>query len=407
MAASIKFSGKGQPGNLLDPNNWVGGVVPGPTSSALIDMNVGAPVTGTFSVNNLMMLAPESITFAGTLDTAGVGVCQGLMICEGATATFSPGAILNDGGVLIVGNDAVGAMVAQGAGTVHSVINTGSANIGKQDGGIGTFTINDAIWNNSGHAFIGDDGSGTLNVLGASKVTFSGGVDMADEAGSHGVMTIATGASVSVGLALCVGEAASQDAGTASVSVAAGASLTTGNALEVGNGGLVTIAGGTVTGGATASCVYVQTGGEISGYGLVTTRAGAAVDDDGTILASGGTLTVNGNVGGEGSIQIAANSSAQLTGAGLGLSGIAFIGPDATLSLAHGVKAAASISGFGIGDIIEMANVDAVSFNATTGNLTLSDQGLQVSVLHLAGSFAGDTFAVTQSANGAMITLHS
>jgi T5SS/PEP-CTERM-associated repeat protein len=407
MAASIKFSGKGQPGNLLDPNNWVGGVVPGPTSSALITENVGGPVGSTFSVNNLMLLGAESIIFTGTLDTAGVGACQGLMICDGATATFTPGAILNDGHALIVGNDAVGALVAQGTGTIHSVINSVNANIGKQDAGVGTVTINDAIWNNSGHAFIGDAGSGAVNILGASIVTFGGGVDMADEAGSRGVMTIATGASVSVGLALCVGEAASKDAGTASVSVAAGASLTTGNALEVGNGGLLTIAGGTVTGGATASCVYVQTGGEISGYGLLTTRAGAAVDDDGTILAKGGTLTVNGNVGGEGSIQIAANSTAQLTGAGLGLSGIAFIGPDATLSLAHGVKAAASISGFAVGDIIEMANVDAVSFNATTGNLTLSDQGLQVSVLHLAGSFAGDTFSVTQSATGAMITLHS
>jgi hypothetical protein len=52
-----------------------------------------------------------------------------------------------------------------------------------------------------------------------------------------------------------------------------------------------------------------------------------------------------------------------------------------------------------------MANVDAVSFNAANGNLTLSDKGLQVDILHLAGSFAGDTFSVTQSAAGAMIAL--
>ena len=94
MAAgkTIEFSGKGQPGDLLDPKNWYGGVVPGIDNSALITINVGGPVGGTFSVNNLMLLGSESIVFTGTVDTAGVGACQGVMICEGATATFAPGA---------------------------------------------------------------------------------------------------------------------------------------------------------------------------------------------------------------------------------------------------------------------------------------------------------------------------
>src|SRR5580658_58878 len=329
MAATIKFSGDGQAGNLLDPKNWVGGVVPGITDSALITMNVGGPVGGVFSVNNVMLLGAESIKFTGTLDTAGVGACQGLMVCEGATATFAPGAVLNDGNVLIVGNDGVGTMVAQGSGTIHSVIDTVDANIGKEAAGVGTLTIDDAIWRNSGHAVIGDDGSGTLNVIDKASVTFTGGVDMADDTGSHGTLTIASGGTVTVGLALCVGDAAPKSFGTASVNVESGSTLTVGSALEIGTGSELTIAGGTVTGGALADCVYVRTGGEISGYGLLTTRAGAAIDDDGTILATGGTLRVGGNVGGQGSIQIAANSTALLTGTTLGLSSIAFVGVDA------------------------------------------------------------------------------
>src|ERR1700722_12877534 len=35
---TITFSGKGQPGNLLDPHNWVGNTAPGVDDTALITM---------------------------------------------------------------------------------------------------------------------------------------------------------------------------------------------------------------------------------------------------------------------------------------------------------------------------------------------------------------------------------
>jgi hypothetical protein len=44
IGTTIKFSGKGQAGNLLDPKNWIGGVVPGVNDTALITENVGGPV---------------------------------------------------------------------------------------------------------------------------------------------------------------------------------------------------------------------------------------------------------------------------------------------------------------------------------------------------------------------------
>jgi hypothetical protein len=65
----------------------------------------------------------------------------------------------------------------------------------------------------------------------------------------------------------------------------------------------------------------------------------------------------------------------------------------------------AAISGFAIGDAISMAGVDAMSFNALTGVLTLSEHNAQVESLHLVGSFAGDVFALHQMAAGAVITL--
>ena len=118
------------------------------------------------------------------------------------------------------------------------------------------------------------------------------------------------------------------------------------------------------------------------------------------------TLLVDDSVGGKGAIQIAADSTATITGSSLKLASIAFIGPDATLTLAQGSDVTASISGFAIGDIIAMAHIDAVTFAASTGTLTLGAHNATVESLHLVGNFTGDTFGVQQTTGDALITLH-
>jgi hypothetical protein len=160
-----------------------------------------------------------------------------------------------------------------------------------------------------------------------------------------------------------------------------------------------------VTAGVAGGILWTLAGGVIAGNGMLATPDGQAIVDNGIIKASGGTLTVQGNITGAGSIQVDANSTAALTGSSLKLASIAFIGSDATLSLAHGSLVASAISGFSIGDMIATTNVDAVSFVAKTGMLTLSDDGAKVGTLHFVGSFAGDIFAVNQTAAGSVITL--
>ncbi len=398
VGKTITFSGKGQPGNLLDPKNWAGGTVPGIDNTALITTNVGGPVSGVFSVNNLMLLGAETITFTGTLDAAGVGACQGLMVCDGATAIFAAGARLNDGNVLIVGNDAVGSLLALGAGATQSSLSSVDANLGKQDAGVGTVTIDDGVWTNSGHAFIGDDGAGTLTVIDDGVARFGGDVDMAADAGSSGKLTVGGGGSVVVAGTLRAGGALAASSGIAAVRVTSGGTLTVDTTLAVGTGSTLTLAAGTVT----AGTIRVLAGGVVSGSG---TLSAPVVQDEGSIVASGGNLRLDGEVNGTGTIQIAANSTATLSGDSLRLAGIAFMGPDATLVLAHGSSVTAAISGFAIGDVIGMANIDAVSFNAATGRLTLSDHDAPVETLRLVGNFSGDGFTLQQTAAGAMIGL--
>ena len=81
MGPVTLYTGKGIPGDLSDPNNWAGGIVPGNNGFAEITMNVGAPIGGTYSVNNIMLLGSEQITFTGTLDTTGALSCVMAFMC--------------------------------------------------------------------------------------------------------------------------------------------------------------------------------------------------------------------------------------------------------------------------------------------------------------------------------------
>jgi hypothetical protein len=415
---TMTFSGKGRPGDLYDPNNWVGGVAPGINDGAVIEMNVGGPVGGTLTSNNMMLLGNETITFTGTLNLAGIpapygtllvgesGGCQGLMVCDGANAVFAPGATVNDGNILVVGNDAVGTLVAEGSGTAHSIINSVTLDVSRMDDGVGIVTIDDGVLNISAIGAIGDEGAGTLNVIDNGSANFSGGLGVAGHAGSTGQVTIASGGSVNVERTLWVGENEYGPAGTATVSVGSGSSLVVDQAIYIGSGSQIDLAGGTVAGGAVGVTIGNLAGGLISGYGTLAVPDGEAIVNNGIIRAAGGNLQMLEGVIGTGSLQIAADSTATINGITVKLAGISFIGPNATLSLAHGAIVTSPISGFAVGDIIAMANVTAATFTASTGMLALSDNGVKVDSLHLLGSFTGDTFAVQQTLSDSLISLH-
>jgi T5SS/PEP-CTERM-associated repeat protein len=308
-------------------------------------------------------------------------------------------------GNLIVGNGATGTLLVEGIGTTQSVLNTAIAQLGLTANGVGNVTVNDAVWSNSANASIGEYGVGTLNVGDDGVVNFVGGVSLGQFAGSTGQVNIASGGAVHEAQTLWVGYDEYSPAGTATVAVASGGSLTVNYAIYIGSGSQIDLTGGTVAGGAVGVTIGNLPGGLISGYGTLAVPDGEAVVNDGTIRASGGNLQINESVIGTGAIQIAANSMATITGSSLKAAGIAFTGPDATLSLAHGANVAAPISGFAIGDIIAMANVTDATFTASTGMLVLTDNGVNVDSLHFLGSFAGDTFGVQQTVSDALITL--
>ncbi len=82
-------------------------------------------------------------------------------------------------------------------------------------------------------------------------------------------------------------------------------------------------------------------------------------------------------------------------------------GTGETLSLSSGADVKSIISGFRIGDQIEIGGIDNAVWSSSTDMLTLSDAGKTVGTLHFAGNYSNDVFSVTHTGSLGVITLHT
>jgi T5SS/PEP-CTERM-associated repeat protein len=398
--STLYFDGEGQAGNWTDPASWWGGTLPGSTSLVVVPVN--ATLNGSFTTETVMFLGNETVTINGALTTTNPNFCESFMVCDEAVAVFNPGASLSVAGSMIVGNDDYGSLIAK----QHATLTTAIGKIGRLDAGIGTVTIDGAQWTNSSEIVVGSEGSGTLNVLDNGQVDTGGNLVVGDDKGSTGQVTLSSGSTLAIGGALEMGSGAgnANGEGVAAVTINTGAVMSIAAGMNIFTGNTLTLAGGTLQAGPLAAALRIQDGGTLSGFGTIT-AATAGVADVGTIVATGGTLVINGPVGGQGTIDIAAGSTLQINASMLAKVDIGFTGAAGSLALSHGITDLATISGFSAGDTILMPGVDAIAWSALTNVLTLSDQGHVVDKMHFAGTYAGDPFTLSQSSAGAVIGL--
>jgi len=157
---------------------------------------------------------------------------------------------------------------------------------------------------------------------------------------------------------------------------------------------------GTTTTGEKMNDLLVKTGGTISGFGVIV---GANLVDNGIITASGGTLTLMRAVSGSGKLFI--DSGATLVAEkSLGVAVMKFeTGGDATLTLDEPASMTSTVSGFGLGDMIDLTGVAATSLGFAEGTLTLYNGTAVVDTIAFHGSYSTANFTLQSNTQGSDI----
>jgi T5SS/PEP-CTERM-associated repeat protein len=403
-SSTLYFDGEGQAGNWSDPKNWWNGL---PGASSLVLVPLSATLNGSFAAQTVMLLGTETVTVNGTLITHNPNLCESFMVCDGAVANFNPGSVLNDAGCLIVGNDDEGTLTALASASSHASLTTAAAIIGRLDDGVGVVKVAGGQWTDTGGMAVGLNGQGALLITDDGVVSVGTNLTIGVNEGASGQITVANGGTLAVYATLGVGSGIAGDQGEATLTIGQAGLVTVGSGLNVPVGETLTMAGGTLRGGAYAGGVLVETGGLLSGFGTIAMPSGA-IADCGTIVATGGTLVLDGILAGPtGTLDIAKGATADITGSEIGHVTIAFTGADGVLDLATGLTDLGKIADFAAGDVIQMAGLTGLSFNATTDVLTLKDGNSTVDTLRFAGAYSSNAFTLTQSSAGALITVGS
>jgi hypothetical protein len=320
---------------------------------------------------------------------------------DGIVLHNSAGSIGNTG--TIMGSLAAGLLLGDGGAVSNSSTGhiSGATDAVSVEGAAGTLVNAGGISSTTGDAvYFGADGSvsNSGSIVGAAN-----GIDILNDAGSVGNMGSISGKSGD-GVLLGDGGTVSQSSG-ATISGATFGVFVQNAAGTVTNAGLITGtskygidlgAGGTVvnTGTINGNGVAVSFGG--AGGDLLALGAGAAFDGNVTASGTGNTLEL-----------MNAGSAGTLSGFGTKYSGFQTIALDAGANWdIAGALFGETVTGFGGTDTLDLTNIIANSETLADGVLTLSENGVTVGTLNLAGDFLpGDLVLGSDGHGGTAINL--
>ena len=248
-------------------------------------LDVGVAGSGTLVVGNATSLG-------GTVDVAAMalGVSSGGV---GQVTVQDYGSIA-DAGALVVGGAGSGSLEID----IGTVSVQGSLIAGDAAGGDGTINLANAsaALSVTGSAELGNAGSGTLLVGATSSLALPNVVELGVLGTGVGVLSVS-------GTATQAGTLLAGLAGAGIVTIGSAGSLNDAGLVEVGaagtGSGTISILGGTLS----AATIALGAAGTILGHGDIVYAFSS--DNAGMIEASGGTLTVNGIIGGAGTLAVA------------------------------------------------------------------------------------------------------
>jgi T5SS/PEP-CTERM-associated repeat protein/autotransporter-associated beta strand protein len=383
-------------------NTFTGGTInPGDT----VLLNDGASVTGNVTANGTLQFnqsAGNTLTISnlisgtGTLSLTNTGILNlaGTSGGEGVENTvvldMTTSASL---GVLQI-NSAIGDLWVGGNGTgtlnvTGGYVSNANGKLGVNPGSIGTATVSNGTWANSGELGVGLNGTGTLNVSGGNVSSNSGLVGYAR--GSNGTATV-SGGTWANSTDLFVGFF-----GTGTLNV-------TGGYVSNANGYLGVYAGSVGT--ATVSSGTWANSGSLNVTGTLIVNGGSVTNTDGVIAFNPdtiGTVTVSsGTWANSGSLAVGSYGTGTLTISG-GLVSVAgtLTKENGTINLNSGGTLQIGVGGSGGQlDVSALTNNGMLIFNRSdastyggdivgTGNLMKLGAGALT--LFGSNSFAGDT----------------
>jgi len=400
-----------------------------------VNLNGAYTVGGAFNVGSLATtnsLPPTGslVLAAGSTVTAGsVNVLYGTLSLAGASGVASTGAITVGGNTL---NLAAGARLS-----TSDALSVSSGTLNDKGGAVsvgGALTIGTPLPSSlheiyqylsyqssqSSRGYVAVSSGGTLAIGG--DITNSNGSIGVDGAGSKlttgGTLTATTG-KVGVGTGGSI-QLSGAILGAASL-VAFEYTFNTTGLITYSTAGLSVDATSTIeigaAGGAAAGAITVDTGRTITANS--NANLSGALVNNGTVTITGGTLTQNGNISGNGTMQIGKDATLLLNGSVAATDQIAFLDTGATLAIgsssysyagalpigATSYSEDATLTGFQVGDSITLGTpVSTATYAAgsggSPGTLTLSNGAATVETLHLAGDFTGKIFFISPKTNG-------
>jgi T5SS/PEP-CTERM-associated repeat protein len=364
--------------------------------------------------------AGVSVGSSGVLDVAGGLVtdteASGVIIGDNGSGSLSISQVGSQGGTLLTGNlsSSTGFLVGNAASASGSVTVSGAAS------GLGVY----------GATVIGASGVGSVTLTGGAR--FVGGVAadgiglvMGGNVGGIGSMAMSGAAEASVlgqtdvgqlgsgFLSIAGGSGFTDQATGAPALVVGGGAGSTGNVLVTDSGSYLSLTGGLEVGGAGIGTLTVANGALVASTGALSVGAegvvvasgtgsalsAGAVTNLGTITASAGTMSFLGAVSGSGLLAIGNNGL--FTFASTETNAVGFASGGGSLVAATAADIGGVVSGWSVGDFIDLQNVVAISESFANGTLSLLGSGDQlVGTLAISGALATNNFTLSALAGG-------
>ena len=370
---------------------------------SLADPGTALTVAGTVSIGE----AQGNNLYTGSGYTYQNGATGSITATDNTTLTVGSDLSIVYGSVSLTGasvRDTVGGNVMVGmvghstpGGPDYSNGSAGTLSVagGAQLAVAGSLTEGNQIYY-YGRSFVGVDGTGSqLTVAGTANITAGNGY------AANSTFVASNGGAMQVDALVLSGVAAAVDSASR---------------LEVGEAGgsSINVALGALT---------VDAGKLVRADGS-STLATADVINNGSILATAGTLTVSGNLDGTGQTELRSGvgltvggtidsgtfladggNHVTLNGAVQSLATLALGGTGDVLELGTPGTMAGMITGFDYGDsmMLDGVTVTGVTYTATganVGSLALRNGASLIATLNLTGNFAGRHFLVTNPVNG-------